>query len=119
LPDAFEHHKKGFSNMTQILHPSVIENLCRRTLALNHRHSLIALRVALQASIDHGSGWFSVRDAFDRLGGVSKNLASPGPLAERLEFLGAAKHKLTSFPNYTRYDAQLICPLVDTGFFHG
>lgn len=105
--------------MTQILHPSVIEDLCRRTFNSNKRHSLIAVRVALQASIDHGSKWFSVRDVFNQLGGVSKKLSSPAYIADRLELLGVASKRLISLPNYSQYEAQLKCSMVDTKLVPG
>ena len=106
---------KSASNL--IIHPADFERLARMSVHQFRRHSSLALRLALAASVTYGNTWFSVGEVTDQLGsGMSE---SAGMLASRLEKLGVAETRLTPHKGHRRVDARLTLPLVDINHFYG
>jgi hypothetical protein len=100
-----------------IIHPADLERLARMSVHQFRRHSSLALRLALAASVTYGNTWFSVGEVTGQLGsGMSE---SAGILASRLEKLGVAETRLTLHKCHRRVDARLTLPLVDINHFYG
>jgi hypothetical protein len=106
---------KSTSNL--ILHPADFERLARMSVHQFRRHSAVALRLALAASVTYGNTWFSVGEVAGQLGSGMNE--SAGMLAPRLEKLGIAETRLTPHKGYRRVDARLTLPLVDINHFYG
>lgn len=100
-----------------IIHPADFERLARMSVHQFRRHSAVALRLALAASVTYGNTWFSVGDVTGQLGSGMNE--SAGMLASRLEQLGIVETRLTQHKGYRRVDARLTLALVDMNHFYG
>ena len=100
-----------------IIHPADFERLARMSVRQFRRHSALALRLALAASVTYGNTWFSVGEVTGQLGSGMNE--SAGMLASRLEKVGVAETRLTPHKSHRRVDARLTLPLVDMNHFYG
>lgn len=100
-----------------IVHPADVERLARMCVCQCRRHSAMAIRMALAASVAYGQDWFPVAEVARGLGsGLPKNGSI---LASRLKDLGIAETRMNTVQGYRRADARLTLPLVDANHFHG
>lgn len=100
-----------------IVHPADVERLARMCVRQCRRHSAMAIRMALAASVTYGQDWFPVAEVARELGsGLNKNGSI---LASRLKDLGIAETRMNTVQGYRRADARLTLPLVAANHFHG
>jgi hypothetical protein len=109
----------GKPSMPMIMLPADIEKCCRRSIKEHDHHSVLAIRVAIAASVLHGNEWFGLHDVQTGLHGTSQRASIMPVVAERLEKFGVIERRTGPRSQRLRHEARLLCSLVDVSTFHG